>query len=143
MNELHEITKEQEIIQQIKDVVIESLPDAMVVVDLEGKIWLVNLATVKFFHYTRDEMFHKEVEMLLPERFRDTHRTYRKNFWKDPRTREMGLLGRPLIGSTKEGEEFEANIMLSWFETKSMGLFAIAIIRKKLERSSDVPSSRV
>jgi PAS domain S-box-containing protein len=127
---LKDITLEQEIKNELRSSMGEVTPDAIVIVDLEGTIWMVNAATVRFFRYSRDEMIGQKIEMLLPERFREKHLSYRKVAWRDQRDREMA--GRTLIGLTKDGEEFPVDIQLAWREFRH-GIFAMAVIRKPRE----------
>lgn len=127
IEQIRDLTYEQEIKQELERKMGEVAPDAIVIADLEGIIWAVNAATVRFFRYSREEMLGKPVEILLPERFREPHRELRRKSWGDQRSREMG--GRTLIGLTKDGEEFQVDIQLSWPEFRH-GIFAMAVLRK-------------
>jgi protein-histidine pros-kinase len=52
---------------------LESAPDAIVIVDNDGKIQIINFQTEQLFGYTRDELLGKEVEVLMPPHFKNTH----------------------------------------------------------------------
>jgi PAS domain S-box-containing protein len=91
---------------------IESVPDAMVLSNREGRIVLVNINTEKLFGYRRDELLGKKVEILIPARFRAGHRRHRAAYYADPSIRPMGI-GRDLFGSRKDGTEFPVQINLS------------------------------
>jgi PAS domain S-box-containing protein len=111
---------------------LESAPDAMVYVNQEGRIALVNEQTGKLFGYAPGELAGKEIEVLVPERFRAKHREHRKAYALAPTARLMGA-GINLYGVTKDGREFPADISLSPVET-SEGLFVLADIRDISER---------
>ena len=69
---------------------LESAPDAMVIVGKDGRISLVNAQTEKLFGYARAEMLGNTVEMLVPARFRDKHPQHRTGYFANPGVRSMG-----------------------------------------------------
>src|SRR5579863_3716899 len=85
--------------------VVEAAPNAMVMVDGEGLIALVNTKTEQVFGYQRAELLGRPVEMLVPERFRRHHPGLRVAFLNDPAARPMGA-GRDLYGQKQNGSEF-------------------------------------
>ncbi len=74
---------------------LESAPDAVVLVDAQGKIKLVNRRTAELFGYEPHELIDREVELLVPNRFRAGHLPHRAGYVANPRTREMGAMGSP------------------------------------------------
>lgn len=111
---------------------IESAPDAMVIVDGEGKIRIVNSQTEKLFGYRREELLGQSVEMLIPERFRGTHSIYRTGYFLDPKTRPMDE-GLELYGLHKDRGEFPVDISLSPLHTEE-GVLVTAAIRDITEQ---------
>lgn len=105
---------------------LESAPDAMVVVDLQGRIVLVNAQTERLFGYERAELLGKPVEMLVPERLRSGHVGHRSDYSHDPHVRPMGA-GLALFGRRKDKSEFPVGIMLSPIKTSGGDLVVSAI----------------
>jgi len=111
---------------------LEAAPDAMVIVDQEGMIIMVNAQTEKVFGYTRGDLFGQHVELLVPSRFRDVHPFHRKQYKKNPLPRPMGA-DLELYALRKDGTEFPVEISLSPMETEEDNLI-IAAIRDITER---------
>ncbi len=92
--------------------VVEAAPNAMIMVDAEGRIALINSRTEKLFGYERQELLGQPVEILVPERFRTGHLDHRSGFLGAPAVRAVGT-GRELFGVRKDGSEVPIEIGLN------------------------------
>jgi PAS domain S-box-containing protein len=112
--------------------VVEGAPNGMVVVDGRGMITLVNAQIESSFGYTRVELLGRPIEMLVPERFRPRHPSYRESFVSEPAARPMGA-GRDLFGLRKDGTEFPVEIGLNPLQTEQ-GVLVLGTIVDITER---------
>src|SRR5438094_6163103 len=106
--------------------VLDAAPNAMIMVDSAGVISFANAPAATVFGYPFSELIGCHVETLIPERFRDRHVGYRKDFHSQPSSRAMGV-GRDLFGRRKDGSEFPVEVGLSPMRT-AQGLFVLASV---------------
>jgi len=111
---------------------LESAPDAMVIVDDSGRIVLVNSQTELLFGWPRETLLGRPVEDLVPERYRGAHGGHRSMFFAHPKVRQMGA-GLSLAGLRRDGSEFPVEISLSPIQTED-GLLVAAAVRDASER---------
>lgn len=106
---------------------LEAAPDAMLIVDRDGLILLLNSHVEKLFGYARGELIGMSVETLVPTRFRAQHPGHRGGYFRDSKPRPMGA-GVDLSGLRKDGTEFPAEISLSPVDTE-LGVMVTAAVR--------------
>lgn len=111
---------------------LESAPDAMIIIDENGKIAIVNAQAESMFGYRRIEILGQPIEILLPERIRDRHRSHRQEFFADPKLRPMGE-GFDLVARRRDNSEFPVEISLSPVNTDGHR-FVSSVIRDVTER---------
>ncbi|MBM4094759.1 MAG: PAS domain S-box protein, partial [Planctomycetes bacterium] len=126
-----DITERKKLEEQVRGV-LESAPDAMVLVNGDGEIVLANAQTVKTFGYQREELLYQRVDVLLPERYQGGHPAQRAAYAAAPGPRLLNQ--RPgLAGRRKDGSEFPAEVALTPIETEE-GLLVVAAVRDVTHR---------
>src|ERR1022692_3047516 len=115
---------------------LESAPDAILELDKDGRIVLLNHMAEQLFGYTREEMLELTVEALVPETFRGAHERHRAQYLSQPVTRPMGS-GLKLQARRKDGSQFPVEISLSSVKSGASGASSLrvtTIIRDITER---------
>jgi PAS domain S-box-containing protein len=100
---------------QFRDL-LQSAPDAVLITDDAGRIELVNAETERLFGYKREELIGRNIEILVPARYRTRHVDHRNGYIAAARTRSMGA-GLELYGVRKDGGEFPVSVSLSPTQT--------------------------
>lgn len=113
---------------------LESAPDAIVIVDTEGRIVMVNRQAERLFGYSREELIGQPVELLVPRALEEAHRNHRLAYMGHPATRPMGI-GLELSARRRDGTEVPVEISLSPLETPG-GLLVTSIVRDISERKA-------
>ena len=118
--------------QRLVSALLESAPDAMLIVDKHGVILLANAQTEKLFGYSQEELIGELVEKLVPQRFRAAHAGHREQFCAALRPRPMSA-GLDLYGVRRDGSEFPVEISLNPVSTEG-GIVVASSIRDVSER---------
>jgi len=128
-----DVSERKQVEQTFRDL-LESAPDAMVVVNSAGCVVLVNSQMERLFGYTREEVLGQPIEVYIPLAYRADHVGKVKAYIADPLFRPMGA-GRELTGQHKDGHVFPVEISLSPVRTEQ-GLLISCAIRDKGTRGS-------
>jgi diguanylate cyclase (GGDEF)-like protein/PAS domain S-box-containing protein len=107
---------------------LDAAPEAMIIVDARGTIVYANNLSLALFGYVHNELIGKQIEMLLPERYRAAHPELRVAYSRNPRLRPMSER-QNLYAKHRNGTEFPVEIRLSSLQTNE-GLLISSTIRQ-------------
>jgi PAS domain S-box-containing protein len=105
---------------------LESASQGIIVVDPKGKIVLANRAAGKIFGYRNNELLETKIPDLIPRRFHGRHNVEHRDFFLNPKAREIGV-ALNLFGLRKNGTEFPVEVSLSYME-KNQDILAVAFV---------------
>lgn len=111
---------------------LEGLPDAVLIVSSDGHIQALNKLAEALFGYEHGALLGRSVEELIPESLREAHTKHRVTFSQKPRSRPMGGAGL-LLGRRADGSDFPVEISLAPIELDS-SVGVLAVIRDVTER---------
>jgi PAS domain S-box-containing protein len=112
---------------RVSDAIIAISADAIISTDEEQRIIRFNYGAESIFGYTVEEVLGEPIEILLPERFRATHREHVDRFRDSPvAARRMGER-RPISGLRKNGQEFPAEASISKMSLDDRLIFTVVL----------------
>ncbi len=135
---LKNVTERKKAEEQIREqesrfrLLVDTAPDATVIVNEKGIIQIANQQAVRLLGYTKAELTGMSVEMLIPKSQQRRHRGYRSQYMSDPHTRPMGT-GRDLFAVRKGGHVIPVEISLATFQLAG-GTLITASLRDITER---------
>ncbi len=113
-------------------VLLEAIPDCLLICNDEGLITFANKASERIFGYVSKELMGQKIEFLIPDRYLMTHQKHIRHYFEASSLRPMGA-GLNLYGKHRDGHEFSVEISLSPIELDD-GLFTLATVRDITER---------
>ncbi len=140
-----DITDQKKANEQFR-LVVESAPNAIILVSENGEISLVNKQTENLFGYARGELIGEKIEILLPTKLKESHPHLRNMFFKTPQSRSMGA-GRDLYARRKDGSEIPIEIGLNPIEMSNGKQVLVSLIdiseRKKIENAFHLHAKKI
>jgi PAS domain S-box-containing protein len=112
--------------------IVDAAPDGIFSVDADHSIRFVNPKIAEMFGYHAEELIHRNIEILIPEPFREQHRKHEVDYLTTPRTQSMAALTN-LLGRRRDGSLIPIELSLSPVHT-SHGLVVAGIVRDVTEQ---------
>jgi PAS domain S-box-containing protein len=127
LKEVEDQIAERKRAQEQFHLVVESAPNAIMLIGNDGRLRLVNAQVENYFGYDRTELIGMEIDQLIPHRYRKQHNVHLASFLAVPHPRPMGI-GRDLYGLRKDGTEFPTEIGLTPLESSDESLVMVTIV---------------
>ncbi|PKQ65667.1 hypothetical protein BZG02_01285 [Labilibaculum filiforme] len=106
---------------------IESMSEGVIFINKQAEILLVNKMANQLFGYQNNELIGQKIELLIPNSFKEKHKTHLSNYFSAPKIRPMGHANSILSGLKKDGSVFSLEISLSFINT-DQELLGVAFI---------------
>ena len=115
--------------------ILETVPDAMVVIDEAGLIQSFSKTAERLFGYTSAEVVGANVKILMPEPYRENHDGYLQRYHQTGERRIIGI-GRVVVGERRDGSTFPMELSVGEMKPGPGGRFFTGFVRDLTERQS-------
>jgi len=112
--------------------ILDTVPDAMVVIDERGIMQSFSAAATRLFGYSPEEVLAKNIKMLMPSPYREGHDTYLERYLRTGERRIIGI-GRVVVGERKDGSTFPMELAVGEMNSNNQRFFT-GFIRDLTER---------
>lgn len=129
---MNTLGKTNSLIMESLNALFKHTTEGIIIANQFGTIIRANPSSEKLFGYELNELLNQKIEVLVPNKFSQTHQKHRDGYNKNPHSRSMGK-GLDLYGKKKDGTEFPVEISLSHYKTNDE-MFVIAFIIDRTER---------
>ena len=119
------------------DTLFEAVSEAVVVVDEFQKIAVINSSAEQMFGYTKEELLHEHLEILIPQKYKQHHGTHFKSFLGTKEKRQMGT-GRDLYALHKEGNVFPIEVGLNPIEIQGKKYIMALVVDISLRKHQEL-----
>ena len=115
--------------------ILDTIPDAMIVIDRQGIVQSFSLAAERLFKYPSDEVIGKNIKMLMPSPYREEHDGYLQHYLETGERRIIGI-GRIVVGEREDGSTFPMELSVGELSISPARRFYTGFIRDLTERQS-------
>jgi two-component system sensor kinase FixL len=114
--------------------ILDTIPDAMIVIDADGRIQSFSAAAERLFNYPAAEVIGRNINMMMPSPYRDAHDGYLERYLRTGEARIIGI-GRVVVGQRKDGSTFPMELAVGEMRSNNQRFFT-GFIRDLTERQS-------
>ena len=112
--------------------ILDSIPDAMIVIDERGVIQSFSAAAERLFGYDAAAVLEENVKMLMPTPYRQDHDSYLNRYMGTGERRIIGI-GRVVVGQRRDGSTFPMELAVGEMRVRNQRFFT-GFIRDLTER---------
>lgn len=114
--------------------ILETVPDAMIVIDEAGRIQSFSATAERLFGYTPEEVVGENVKVLMPSPYREQHDGYMQRYLRTGERRIIGI-GRVVVGLRKDGSTFPIELSVGEMRSEA-GRYFTGFLRDLTERQN-------
>ena len=112
--------------------ILDTVPDAMIIIDVHGIIQSFSVAAERLFGYSAPEAIGQNVKMMMPSPYREAHDSYLERYLQTGERRIIGI-GRVVVGERKDGSTFPMELAVGEMRSANRQFFT-GFIRDLTER---------
>lgn len=114
--------------------ILDTVPDAMIVIDERGLIQSFSAAASRLFGWTVEEVVGRNVSLLMPEPYRGGHDSYLDRYKTTGERRIIGI-GRVVVGERRDGSTFPMELAVGEMRSGNRRFFT-GFVRDLSERQA-------